>query len=189
MEKMARKTKSGKTKKEGVMKKLIVAGLVVMLTVFAGSAAQAVMETTKTVNIGVNVTGVFGFDIWDTEYAQTQEVAPGGAGMGDVHIGASSNHTIPWMITASSVGLIGKVFGEVLPIKMTTFGGSLTGTKVKDLVLTGSATAIYTAGTGEYPKGGVAVNSIWVVPISDGYLSPATTQDLYEGIIVLTMTE
>lgn len=187
---MVKITKSRKTEKEGVMKKLIVVGLVAMLAIFAGSVAQAQMDTAQNVQVLVGVTAVFGFDIWETEHVQSDTVVPGVAGMGDVHIGATSNHTIPWKIMASSAGAIGQNHGVVLPIKMTTgIAGTEAGTKVTDLVLTSSAQAIYTAAASEYPKTGVQVGAMYVVPTSDGYVTPLTPQDLYVGNIVLTMTE
>lgn len=180
---MVKITKSRKTKREGVMKKLIVAGLVAVLAIFAGSVAQAAMNTTQNVQVLVGVTEVFGFDIWDTERTQSDTVAPGEAGMGDIHIGASSNHTVPWKIMASSSGAVGQNHGQVLPIKMTVITGA--GTKcAADTVLTGSPIAIYTAAATEYPKQGVEVGAMYVAPTTLD-----TAQDLYTGTIVLTMTE
>ncbi len=164
------------------MKKLIVAGLVAVMAIFAGSVAHATMNTIQNVAVLVGVTEVFGFDIWDAEHTQSDTVAPGVAGMGDIHITASSNHVVPWKIMASSTGALGANHGATLPIKMTTLTGA--GTKVTDLVLTGSAQAIYTAGAGEYPKQGVEVGGMYVVPTTLD-----TAQDLYQGTIVLTMTE
>ncbi len=169
------------------MKKLVVAGLVAMLAVFAGSVAHAAMSTTQVVDVYVGVTEVFGFDIWDNEHIQGSTVVPGVAGMGDVHIGATSNHMVPWKIMASSEGALGQNHGVVLPVKFTTISGA--GAKVTDLVLTGSAQAVYTAAASEYPKTGVSVGAMFVVPTSDGYITPLTPQDLYIATIILTMTE
>jgi len=180
---MVKITKSRKTEREGVMKKLIVAGLVAMLAIFAGSVAQAAMNTTQNVQVLVGVTEVFGFDIQELERVQSDTVAPGVAGMGDIHIYANSNHTLPWKIMASSTGAIGQSHAGVLPIKVTVLTGA--GTKcAADTVLTGTAVAIYTAGTGEYPKQGVEVGAMYVAPTTLD-----TAQDLYIGNIILTMTE
>lgn len=167
------------------MKKLIAVSLVAVLVIFASSLAQAdAVSTQKDVAIEVLVQEVFGFSLWDADLSQSYSIMPGESAIGSLHITAFSNHARPWWIDASSSGMLGMYNGGTLPIKITTFGVGLTGTTVTDLDITASAMAIYTAGDGEYPKSGVVVDGVLVVPTTLD-----TTQDVYNGTITLTMTD
>ncbi|MDD5680348.1 MAG: hypothetical protein PHI59_03810 [Candidatus Omnitrophica bacterium] len=163
------------------MKKLIVLGIVVMLAIFAGSVAYADSDS-KDVAVTVNVQSVFGFSVWDGELSQEYTIMPGENAIGNLHITASSNHSQLWWINASTDGMVGQYNGKVLPVEISTLSGA--GVKVANLVLTSAPQAIYTADATEYPKSGVAIDTLLVVPTT-----LSTPQDVYKGLIALTMTE
>ena len=170
------------------MKKLIAIGIAVCVMLFVGTLSHAdTITTQKDVVVHLPVDSQFGMEIYDTEFDQMlSDVLPGGGATGDIHIYATSNHSIPWFVNASSDGLTGEFEAapDTLPVVISTYGGALTGTIVTDLTLSGTAVAIYSAGAGEYPCSGLEVGSIFSVT------SEVTTkQDLYTGTIVLTITE
>lgn len=170
------------------MKKLIAIGFSVLLVLGLSVLSHAdTIQTQKTIAVLLGVDSLFGFEIWDTEYSQTlPNVLPGETALGNLHMYATSNHSIVWHLNASSTGLTGEIQvpPDVLPVQISTYGTGLTGTTVTDLVLTGVAQSIYTAGTGEYPVAGLEVDAVFAIPTQSD-----TQQDLYSGTIVLTMTE
>jgi len=168
------------------MKKLIVGFLVCMLLAVTPVFADD-MSVEKTVAITLGVNGVFGFQVWDIDLAQTFTLDPGEAAIGDIHFYATSNHGNQWMLAASSDGLDGEFNFGHLDVSMSTFDGAgagLTGTFVTDLVLIATSEIIYTSGVGEGSVSGLEVSGLIVIPIA-----PATLQDLYTGTVLLSMTE
>lgn len=177
------------------MKKLIAIGIAMLIVWGINTLSYAQVdpiETSKTINISLDVNPTFGFQIWTTEYTQALEaVSAGGAALGSVHVYVSSNHTNPWMLNAGSDGLIGQtqITPDTLPIQISTFDGGanpspLAGTVVTDLVLTSVAQAIYTAGAGEYPCAGLQVDSVFAVTTTS-----STKEDSYAGTMIVTLTE
>lgn len=172
------------------MKKLIAIGVAVLMVALVSAVAQAdVVSTTKDVVAHLPVDSQFGMEIWDTEFDQWMaNVLPGGGGTIDIHIYATSNHSVPWFINGASDGLVGEVQAspDTLPVVFTTYdgGAGLTGTVVTDLTLTGTAAAVYSSGAGEAPCSGLEINGIAAVTTL-----VTTKQDLYTGTITLTMTE
>jgi len=172
------------------MKKLIAIGVVALMVMCVGAVSHAdVIATSKDVVAHLPVDSQFGMQIWDTEFDQMlANVLPGGGDTGDIHISASSNHSVPWYINAASAGVTGETqaIPDTLPVVLTTFdgGAGLTGTVVTDLTLTAVAAPVYSAGAGEYPCSGLEIGAIFAInSLVD------TKQDLYTGTITLTMTE
>lgn len=178
------------------MKKLIALSAAILLVLGISALSYAddpdPIATEKTISATMVVTGAsFGLQIWPTEYVQNLgTIAAGsGGGVGELHIYASSNSVNPWFVNAESEGLVGQnqADPDTIPVKMSTFesGDSpLTGDVVDSLVLTSSAQAIYSSGTGEAPISGLPISGIFV---ADTTL--ATKDDTYEGTVTLTMTE
>ena len=173
------------------MKKMLVIATAVLMVVGICTLSHAdLRSTSKDIILHVGVNDAFGFEVWDTELEQyLTAIDPGGVAFADVHIYATSNHSIPWTISGSSAGLVGSLqpTPETLPVEMNTFDGAsvgLTGTTVTDLVLTPGAQPIYVSGSGEYPALGLQISALCVIKTTIG-----TQWDLYEGIVQLTMTE
>ena len=172
------------------MRKLIAIGVMALIVVCVGAVSYAdTIATSKDVVAHLPVDSQFGMTIWDTEFDQYMtNVLPGGGETIDIHISASSNHSVPWFINASSDGLVGEnqTTPDTLPVVLTTFdgGAGLTGTVVTDLELTSSAQVVYSAGTGEYPCSALEVSAIAAVTTLS-----TTKQDIYTGTITITMTE
>lgn len=173
------------------MKKLIAIGIGVImgLGISILSYAADPIETSKDIAVSMSVFGAdFGFQIWDTQYTQDLGTKDAGQdGVGSITFYAHSNHAVPWYIQAASDGLIGKnPVPDTLPIIMTTYdvGKGAEGTFVTDLPLASAAQNIYSAGAAEYPVSGLEFGSTFVVKTT-----LATQEDVYEGIIELTMTE
>jgi hypothetical protein len=174
------------------MKKLIAISIVTLLVLGSGLVYADVIETSKTITADMDVSSNFGMEIWDTQFIQDLGViAPPGAGIGAITIYATSNHAIPWIINASSDGLVGALPSpDTLDVQISTWDDGisnpqpLTGTTVTDVVLTGSAAPIYTAGVGEYPYWGLVINATFAAPVIE-----TTLEDSYSGTLVLTMTE
>jgi len=172
------------------MKKLIAISVVALMVAFVGAIANAdTIATSKDVVAHLPVDSQFGMEIWDTEFDQyLPNVIPGGGETGNIHIYATSNHSVPWYVNAASDGLVGETqtVPDTLPVVLSTFDGGvgLTGTVVTDLTLTGTAQPVYSAGAGEYPCSGLEVDAIIAI---NTLLT--TKQDMYTGTIALTMTE
>ncbi len=172
------------------MKKLITLCVTALLVVGVSAVSFAdVIATSKDVVAHLPVDSTFGMEIWDTQFDQwIPNVISGGGGTGSLNIFATSNHTIPWYINASSAGLVGEyeAVPDTLPVALSTFDGGvgLTGTVVTDLVLTGAEQSVYSAGAGEYPCAGLEIGGVFAVTSLS-----TTKQDLYTGTITLTMTE
>jgi hypothetical protein len=175
------------------MKRLVVLAITIILGVGICTLAYAdVISTSKTITADMSVTSNFGMEIWDAEFVQDLgAVDPPGAGIGTIHLYGTSNGSVPWIIKASSDGLVGALPSpETLDVQISTWDDGisnpqpLTGTTVTDLTLTGSAAAIYTAGAGEYPYWGLVINATFAVPVAE-----TTLEDNYSGTLVLTMTE
>ncbi len=177
------------------MKKLIIvcAAALIVLGVSALSWAAEPeidpMDVRKDIVVSFDVTDLFGLQIWATDYVQTlADVEPGGAAVGDIHIYATSNHGLAWVINGESAGMVGTT--QVLPVEINTFDGTdvatqgPVGTFVEDLQLTSSPAAIYTAAGSEYTVRGLQIGCVYVVPTTI-----ETKADTYAGTITLTMTE
>ena len=173
------------------MKKLIAisAAALMILSISALAYADAI-STTKALKISLGVSDAFGFEVWDDDLDQILDnIDPGGTALADIHIYATSNHSVEWHMSAKTDGLVGQTQAtpDTLPVMISTFDGAgvgLTGTMVEKLLLTGSDQTIYTAGVGEYPIKGLQVSGLAIIE------SPvATQQDWYEGYITLTMSE
>ena len=172
------------------MKKLIAISIAVCMALGISTISYAdVIATQKDISVALPVDSQFGMEIWDTEFTQMlANVVPGGGDTGDIHIYATSNHSIPWTVSARCAGLVGEnqAVPDTLPVFMTTYdgGAGLTGTIVTDLELTAGDQAIYVSGGGESPCAGLEINAIFAVNSQTD-----TQQDLYSGMLVLTMTE
>ena len=172
------------------MQKLIAIAIAMAMVIGMSALSHAdIIQTTKDIDVLMDVGSNFGFEIWDTEYSQDLgTVSPGIGNTGDIHIYATSNHASPWTVSASSIGVVGttQVPPDTIPVVVSTFdgGAGLTGTVYTDVTLTGAATPIYVAGAGEYPVVGLEVNCIFAVT-SD----VSTLEDTYNGTITMTMTE
>ena len=177
------------------MKKLIVIAIAATMILGISALSHAdVVEVQKDIGISLSVTDLFGMEIWEDDYSQVlDDVDPGGAGIGDVHIYATSNHGVQWYIKGQSSGMVGTT--QVLPIEVSTFDGitggpdegtvqAPVGTFVQDLQLTNSPTPIYTAAGVEFTVRGLQVGCVFVVPTTID-----TKTDDYLGTLVLTMTE
>ena len=176
------------------MKKLIAIGIAVLLVLGVSALSYAdTIQTQKDITVTMDVTSVFGMEIWDTEYIQDPisvptlaNITPGGAGMGDIHIFASANHEAVWYVNAQSSGLTGATHGDTLAVQISTFDGGAgpVGTFVTDQVLSGVAVPIYTAAASEYSIAGLEIAGVYAIPTT-----ATTKEDTYSGTLVLTMTE
>lgn len=172
------------------MKKLIAISIVVCMALGISAISHADgLSTQKDITVSLPVDSQFGMEIWDAEFTQMLDnVLPGGGDTGDIHIYATSNHSIPWTVNARCAGLVGEYqpVPDTLPVAISTYdgGAGLTGTVVADLTLTAADQAIYVSGAGESPCSGLQVNAIFAVNSET-----STKQDLYSGTLVLTMTE
>ena len=172
------------------MKKLIAIVFAVLMIFGASALSYAdVISIQKDIGIQLPVMGVFGLEIWDDEFTHMlADVLPGEGATGDIHIYVSTNHGLPWSVDARCSGLTGmyQTVPETLPVLITTFdgGAGLTGTTVDDLVLTSTAQAIYTSGAGEDSCLGLQIPAIFVVKAET-----TTKEDLYDGTLVITLTE
>lgn len=186
--KVKKQSNGNQKKEERKMRKLIVMAIAVLMILGVSTLSYAdVMSTDKAVSVLLGVNTVFGFEIDDPELSQTLDaVVSGGSSSGSVSMYVSSNHSIPWTISANSTGVIGEtqVAPDTLPIIMTTYTGTGQGTIVTDLELTALDQAIYTSLGTDYPCAGLVIGGTFVVNTL-----ATTKEDLYSGSIALTMTE
>ncbi|MBL7071627.1 MAG: hypothetical protein ISS26_05610 [Candidatus Omnitrophica bacterium] len=143
----------------------------------------------KEVNIRFAVDSQFGMEFWEDELdQQLPHVVPGGNSSGNIHLFASSNHTLPWTVKASSAGLKGENNGsrDVIPVKMSTFisESDLKGIFVQNIELNEQPQTIYTSGEGESPCSDLPIGCSFFIETSN-----TTKEGVYSGSIVLTLTE
>jgi hypothetical protein len=101
MEKITGKTtKSGKNQEEGVMKKLIVVGAMLLLGLCASGLAYA-LSANDTVAVSMTVDPSFTFAIGEVSVAMGN-VASGGTGGGTATLYCGTNRNIPWTIQVKS---------------------------------------------------------------------------------------
>lgn len=181
------------------MKKLIAIGIAIMLVLSISALSHAdILATTKDITVDLSVSGSFGMEIWDNEFVQDMgSVAPGAGATGDIHIYATSNHGRVWTISVASAGLVGP---ETLPFKLSSYDGGgnpdpleNTASLVTNLVLTGSAQPIYSAGASEFTCVGLIINGIFSMQTYNGTEPESggvpTQEGDYNGTIQLTMTD
>lgn len=173
------------------MKKLIETALMLLIVLSISVLACADdLETEKTIDVEVEVDGVFGFRINSDEYDQT--LYPGSAlrneQLGELHIEVTTNRGAPWSIQAECPGLVGgnqTGYGSSgVPLIMSTYatGG---GTTVTDMELTAHPKSIYTSSSSEWFARELLIHGAFEVRQDVVSNLVAGT---YRGFITLTMT-
>jgi len=191
MEKITGKTtKSSKNQEEGVMKKLIVLGVMLLLGLCASGLAYA-LSAYDTVAVSMTVDPSFTFAIGEASVAMGS-VIPGGTGGGSATMYCGTNRNIPWTIQVKSGTIVSGANSIPLSgFKFNTYalpdggGTNSAGTFVGTMTaFTAADQLAYTAATAEKVDLDVRVG------LGLQLFAPLTTiAGTYAATVTATMTE
>lgn len=184
---MVKITKSCKTEREGVMKKLIVLGVMLLIGLCASGLAYAV-SVNDTVGVLLTVGEKFTFAIGES-VVDMGTVMEGSAGSGSVTMYAGTNRNLPWTIKVKSSTIASGA--NLIPLSNFKFYTFAAGEQAGTGTCIATATALtaldqlaYTASLVEKIDTDVRVTMGFVLDVP--YSQPSGT---YAATVTATMTE